>query len=285
MRRSFSTMPGSSSIVAKASRSPIQPDNGSFATTVAVRGPSRSKAISPTIIPGCDSATVSCPSTPLCVTSARPDPMSKKETASSPCCMSTWPGAAVSGCSCAASGTRASVGQPANTSSAASSSAWTLVRPDTSRGYGVAVTTSKEYAVSRVTAREADPGSRCRTISPWLLGWHRGRGSCGRFDSEGEPVEPSRCVHGEEPGLRAGHHEGVRQLPRQERDRPGSRGMRFTTHLHTQFAVEHEEGLLFCQRPVQRTAITSLTLVFQDVQASGCVLPAAADAYQRAHES
>lgn len=74
------------------------------------------------------------------------------------------------------------------------------------------------------------------------------------------------------------------QLPRQERDRPGSSGMRFTTHLDTQFAVEHEEGLLFGQMPVQRTAIASLTLVFQDVQASGCVLPAGADAYQRAHE-
>ena len=34
-----------------------------------------------------------------------------------------------------------------------------------------------------------------------------------------------------------------------------------------------------------RTAIASLTLVFQDVQASGCVLPAGADAYQRAHEA
>ena len=59
----------------------------------------------------------------------------------------------------------------------------------------------------------------------------------------------------------------------------------FTTQLDTRFAVEHEEGLLFGQMPVQRTAIASLTLVFQDVQASGCVLPAGADAYQRAHEA
>jgi len=58
-------MPGSSSIVANASRPPTHAVNGSFAITVAVRGPSRSKAISPTIIPGADSAMVSCPSTPM----------------------------------------------------------------------------------------------------------------------------------------------------------------------------------------------------------------------------
>src|SRR6185437_5417731 len=39
-------------------------------------------------------------------------------------------------------------------------------------------------------------------------------------------------------------------------------------------STKHEEGLLFGQMPVQRTAIASLTLVFQDVQASGCVPPA-----------
>ena len=142
-------MPGSSSIVANASRPPTQPVSGSFAITVAVRGPSRSNAISPTIIPGVNSATVSWPSMPVCVTSARPDPMSKKDTASSPCCMSTWPGAAVSGRNCAASGTRAAMGQPAKTSNAASSSARTTVRPDTSRGYGVAVETIKERGVCR----------------------------------------------------------------------------------------------------------------------------------------
>ena len=54
-------------MVANASRPPTQPVNGSFAITVAVRGASRSKAISPTIRPGSNSATVSCPSTPVCV--------------------------------------------------------------------------------------------------------------------------------------------------------------------------------------------------------------------------
>ena len=62
IRTNLSIMPGSSSIVAKASRPPTQPVSGSVATTVAVRGVSRSKAISPTISPGANSATVDTPS-------------------------------------------------------------------------------------------------------------------------------------------------------------------------------------------------------------------------------
>ena len=239
-------MPGSSSIVANASRPPTQPDNGSFAITVAVRGPSRSKAISPTIIPGCDSATVSCPSTPLCVTSARPDPMSKKETASSPCCMSTWPGAAVSGRSCAASGTRASVGQPANTSNAASSSARTSVRPDTSRGYGVAVTTSKEYAVSRGHGARGGP----RISMPYDLAIAASAAGSGGTSSGGIVVVP------------------VAGVPTARVNLSNPPGM----------CTVRNQARCRCSR----TAIASLTLVFQDVQASGCVLPAGADAHQRA---
>ena len=34
--------------------------------------------------------------------------------------------------------------------------------------------------------------------------------SCGRADGEREPVKAARGVQGEEVGLRAGHHEGVR---------------------------------------------------------------------------
>src|SRR3954469_2821322 len=79
--------------------------------------------------------------------------MIRKDTASSPCCMSTWPGAAVSGRSCAANGTRDSVAQPAKTVRAASSSARTSVRPDTSRGYGVSFATSKEYPLPRPPPR------------------------------------------------------------------------------------------------------------------------------------
>ena len=65
-------MPGTSSIVANASRPPTQPVSGSVAMTVAVRGASRSRAISPTISPGVSSTTVSLPSKPIWVTSAPP---------------------------------------------------------------------------------------------------------------------------------------------------------------------------------------------------------------------
>jgi hypothetical protein len=91
-------------------------------------------------------------------------------------------------------------------------------------------------------------------------------------------------MQGEEPGLRAGHHEGVRQLPRQDRDRSRCRGMRFTTHLDAHFAVEHQEGLLLGEVPMHRTGIASLSLVLQEVQASGCGVPAGAHADQRAQE-
>ena len=52
VRTSLSTMPGISSMVANASRPPTQPVSRSVATTVAVRGISRSNAISPTIEAG-----------------------------------------------------------------------------------------------------------------------------------------------------------------------------------------------------------------------------------------
>ena len=52
VRTSLSSMPGISSMVANASRPPTQPVSRSVATTVAVRGVSRSNAISPTIRPG-----------------------------------------------------------------------------------------------------------------------------------------------------------------------------------------------------------------------------------------
>ena len=115
IRTNLSIMPGSSSNVAKASRPPTQPVSRSVATTVAVRGVSRSKAISPTMMPGANSATVDTPSVPVCVTSARPRLMAKKETARSPWRINTCPGAAVNGRNCAANGTNVSVGQPANT--------------------------------------------------------------------------------------------------------------------------------------------------------------------------
>ena len=78
VRTSLSIMPGTSSMVANASWPPTQPDSGSVATTVAVRGVSRSSAISPTISRGANSMTVDTPSTPACVTSARPDPIKQE---------------------------------------------------------------------------------------------------------------------------------------------------------------------------------------------------------------
>ena len=138
VRTSLPIMPGTSSMVAKASWPPTQPDSGSVATTVAVRGASRSRAISPTISGGENSRTVGTPSLPLCVTSARPEPISKNDSARSPWRIKTRPAAAFSGRSCAASGTRASGRQPSKTSRAASSSALTAVSPATSRGYAPA---------------------------------------------------------------------------------------------------------------------------------------------------
>ena len=91
-------------------------------------------------------------------------------------------------------------------------------------------------------------------------------------------------MQGKEPGLRAGYHKGVRQLPRQERDRTGSRGARSAGHIDAQFAVEHKEGLLVSQMPVHGTAVAPLTLVFQYRQASCCRVPAGADANQRPEE-
>ena len=131
IRTNLSILPGISSRVENTSRSPTQPDSGSVATTVALRGALRSKAISPTIKPGDTSATVRTPSAPVWVTSTRPDRMTKKDTARSPRRISTCPGAAVSGRSWAANGTSDSVEQPAKKSSAASSSALAVVSPAT----------------------------------------------------------------------------------------------------------------------------------------------------------
>ena len=80
VRTSLSIMPGISSMVANASRPPTQPVRGTVATTVAVRGASRSSAISPTMRPGVRSTTVSCPSAPAWLTSAWPEPINRKLT-------------------------------------------------------------------------------------------------------------------------------------------------------------------------------------------------------------
>ncbi|OOK79228.1 hypothetical protein BZL30_2815 [Mycobacterium kansasii] len=89
--------------------------------TVAVRGMSRNKAISPTIMPGSACSTITAPSSPTWMTSALPDEMSRNDTACSPCRIRTWPAAARSGASRAASGSRSSAGHPAKMSIPASS--------------------------------------------------------------------------------------------------------------------------------------------------------------------
>ena len=62
---------------------------------------------------------------------AFPESMSRNDSACSPWRISTWPAAALSGRSCAASDTRASGRQPLKISRAASSSALTAVSPAT----------------------------------------------------------------------------------------------------------------------------------------------------------
>lgn len=85
-------------------------------------------------------------------------------------------------------------------------------------------------------------------------------------------------------GLRTGHHEGVRQLPRQDRGRSRSGGASLSADLDPNLAVEHQEGLLVGQMPVHGTAIAPLTVVFQDGQAPGSGVAAGADADQRPQE-
>ena len=97
VRSSRGMIPGMCTNRVKASLSPIQPVSGSAVVTVAVRGMSRSSAISPTIVPGDACSTATTPSSPTCLISAVPDEMSRNETACSPCCISTWPAAARKG--------------------------------------------------------------------------------------------------------------------------------------------------------------------------------------------
>ncbi len=123
VRTNRSVMPGSSAIIAKAAWSPMYPTSGSVVVTVAVRGLSRNNAISPTITPAETSSRISTPSSPTCRTSARPDWISRKDTARSPCRIRTCPAAARNGRSSSASGNSSSAEHPSNTSISASASA------------------------------------------------------------------------------------------------------------------------------------------------------------------
>ncbi len=131
VRTILSITPGTSSMEAKAPWPPTHPVNDSVATTVAVRGVSRSSAISPRISGGETSITVGTPSPSVSVIWAFPESISRKDSARSPWRIKTWPAAALSGRSCAASDTRASGRQPLKISRAASSSALTAVSPAT----------------------------------------------------------------------------------------------------------------------------------------------------------
>jgi hypothetical protein len=63
-----------------------------------------------------------------------------------------------------------------------------------------------------------------RRVGRQLIDGRCARRAGGSAGGNGEPVEAGRRVQGEEPGLRAGHDEGVRELARQERDRTGTGG-------------------------------------------------------------
>ena len=130
MRTNRSVMPGSSAIMAKAASSPMYPTSGSVVVTVAVRGLSRNNAISPTITPAETASWISTPSSPTWRTSARPDRISRKDTARSPCRMRTCPEAARNGRNSSARGNSPSAVHPSNTSISASA----LARSATTSG-------------------------------------------------------------------------------------------------------------------------------------------------------
>src|SRR5882757_5321187 len=164
-------MQGASSIAAKASRPPTQPESVSMAVTVALRGASRSSAISPTIMPGPTSTTLTSPPSPTCSTLALPEPINRKETACSPWRSRTSPGAAFSVRRWTASGPSDSTEQPAKNSRPASFSALTAVDPATPRGYGVAPGTGNHPGRQ---INEDYPAERLAGKSLLLLGQGRG---------------------------------------------------------------------------------------------------------------
>ena len=175
---------------------PAQPVSGSVATTVAVRGVSRSNAISPTTSGGASSRTVGTPSLPMCVISAFPDPISKNDSARSPWRIKIRPAGAFSGRSCAASVTVASARQPLKISRAASSSALTAVSPATSRGYRL-----KPRAPRSWWLRTAPSTPRCPSVSSVRFRQPRAHPAADehrilRSDGSGEVRQPGGLVDG-----------------------------------------------------------------------------------------